>query len=138
MEQIAPGLVAEHTIVVSDNDTAQRLGSGEATVFAMPSLILMLERAAVLATQPYLPAGYQTVGVHVDIRHVAATPIGIRVRARAELVVVDGRRLKFQVQAWDEHELIGEGTHERAIVETERFMTRVQAKLTQGAPRSKS
>jgi fluoroacetyl-CoA thioesterase len=133
MEQIVPGLVAEQSIIVSDNDTAQHLGSGEASVFATPSLILLMEHTAVVATQSYLPVGHQTVGVHVDVRHVAATPVGMRVRARAELVAVDGRQLRFQVRAWDEQELIGEGTHERVIVATERFMARVQAKRKQEA-----
>lgn len=133
LEQVIPGLAAEQTRVVSTSDTAQQIGSGQAPVFATPSLILLLESTAVATTQPYLPVGYQTVGVHVDVRHIAATPIGMRIRARAELLKVDRRRLTFQVQAWDEHELIGEGTHERVIVETQRFVSRAQAKLRQVA-----
>ena len=129
MEQIVPGLVAEQTKVVMADDTAEHLGSGTVAVLATPSLILLFESTAVAATQPYLPAGYQTVGVRVDVRHVAATPVGMRVRARAEVVAREGRRLTFRVEAWDEHELIGEGTHERVLVETARFMARVKAKL---------
>ncbi|HZB94511.1 MAG TPA: thioesterase family protein [Herpetosiphonaceae bacterium] len=129
MEQIVPGLVAEQTKVVMVDDTAEHLGSGTAPVLATPRLILLLESTAVAATQPFLPAGYQTVGVRVDIRHIAATPVGMRVRARAELVAREGRRLTFRVEAWDEHELIGEGTHERVLVETARFVARVKAKL---------
>lgn len=128
-EQIVPGLVAEHTLVVGERDTAQSMGSGEAAVFATPSLVLLLEHAAVLAIRPHLPLGSQSVGVHLDVRHLAATPVGMRVRARAEVIAVDGRRVSFRVQAWDERELIGDGTHERMIVETERFMARVQAKV---------
>ena len=128
MEQIVPGLVAEQTKVVAASDTAEHLGSGSVPVFATPSLILLLESTAVAATQPYLPAGYQTVGVRVDIRHIAATPVDMRVWARAELVERHDRRLTFRVEAWDEHELIGEGTHERVLVETARFMARVEAK----------
>jgi predicted thioesterase len=91
-------------------------------------MIALMEAAAVRAVDPHLPAGEASVGIGLDIRHLAATPVGHEVRARAELIAVAGRRLSLKVEAWDEQELIGEGTHERYVVNLARFMTRVKAK----------
>jgi fluoroacetyl-CoA thioesterase len=98
-------------------------------VFSTPALVGLMESAAVKALTGHLPAGQTTVGGHIDVRHLAATPVGMRVRARAELTAVEGRKLVFKIQAWDEVELIGEADHERFVVELARFLGRVQAKI---------
>jgi fluoroacetyl-CoA thioesterase len=99
-----------------------------APVLATPRLISFMERTAHLAVLPYLAEGQSTVGVHVDVRHLAATPVGMEVRFRAELVEVDRRRLRFKVEAWDEVEKIGEGEHERFIIDWQRFLDGIEKK----------
>jgi fluoroacetyl-CoA thioesterase len=99
-------------------------------VLATPEMIRLMEGAAVRAVDPLLPEGYSTVGIHVDVKHLAATPQGMRVRVRAELQEVDGRKLTFRVEAFDEVEQVGEGIHQRMIVDLAKFRQRVEAKLT--------
>lgn len=130
------GLKAESELVVGDEHTALRVGSGRVRVFATPLMIALMESAAVAAVEDVLGPGQQSVGTHLDVRHLAATPVGMRVRATAELVKVEGRLLTFRVAAVDEKEPIGEGTHVRALVDAERFDARVQAKLEQAGPSS--
>lgn len=122
------GLVGEVTLVVAPAQLASAYGSGAIDVLATPAMIALMEDAAARAVQPALPSGAITVGTRVDVRHLAATPPGVEVRARAELVEVDGRRLVFRVEAFDPTEQIGEGTHERAIVDPARLLARAQAK----------
>src|SRR5260221_14043912 len=112
---ITPGLVGEAHATVDDSMLASALGSGAVQVFSTPSMIALMEGAACRAVESVLPPGQTTVGTHLDVRHLAATPLGLEVRARAELLEVDGRTLKFRVEAFDAQEKIGEGTHERAI-----------------------
>ncbi len=107
---------------------ASAVGSGLLDVLSTPSMIGLMEGAAATAVAPLLPDGSVSVGVRVDVRHLAATPLGMAVRARAELIEIDGRRLTFRVEAFDAHEKIGEGVHERAIVEPARLLARVNAK----------
>ena len=128
MEGIVPGLVGQIEMVVHEENTAQHLGSGNVAVLATPEMIRLMEKAAVAAVDHLLPDGYHTVGVEVNIRHLAATPVGMRVRAQAELVAVEGRKLTFRVEAFDEVERIGEGEHRRAIIDVGRFKERVEAK----------
>lgn len=118
------GITAERSLVVSNEDTAAHWGSGRVVVFATPYMIALMEGAAVDAVEPLLPEGYQTVGSLVNVRHLAATPVGHRVTARAVLTAIDGRKLTFRVQAHDEAGLIGEGEHERYIVDVARFMAK--------------
>ena len=125
---LQPGLVGEAQTVVVPENTAQHMGSGHVAVFATPAMIALMEQAAVAAVTPHLPPGWQTVGVHVDVHHLAATPLGLTVTARAELLKVEGRRLTFRVTAHDDQELIGEGTHQRVLIDLERFQARVAAK----------
>ena len=125
---LSPGLVGELTITVDAHTLASTVGSGGIDVFSTPSLIALMENAALSAVQPLLPPDQTTVGVRVDVRHLAASPPGERVRARAELIEVDGRRLVFHVEAFDSHEKIGEGTHERMVVDPARLLARAQAK----------
>jgi predicted thioesterase len=128
MENIRLGLVGEKTTTVSQTLLATHLGSGSVEVYATPGMIALMEAAAVAAIDPLLPEGQSSVGVALDVRHLAATPPGEQVRARAEVIGVDGRKVTFQVQAWDEHELIGEGTHVRYVIDVDRFVERVQSK----------
>jgi fluoroacetyl-CoA thioesterase len=122
------GLVGEARITVEDSDLASTFGAGAVDVFATPAMISLMENAAINAVDHRLPSGWASVGISVDIRHLAATPAGLEVRARAELVEVDGRRLKFRVEAFDPFEKIGEGTHERFTVDLERHVTKAAAK----------
>ncbi len=128
MGKIAPGLVGQAQMVVREENTARHLGSGDVAVLATPEMIRLMERASVAAVDHLLPEGQRTVGVHVDVRHLAATPLGMRVTARAELVAVEGRRLTFRVEAFDEVEKVGEGQHRRVIIELGKFRERVEAK----------
>jgi len=127
-ERVVPGLTGEYPVQVVPENTAQHLGSGSVSVFATPELVRSMERASVRAVDPLLPEGYRTVGTHVDVRHLAATPVGMTIRARAELIEVDGRRLTFRVEAFDDVEKIGEGTHERMIIDVAKFGQRVSGK----------
>jgi predicted thioesterase len=128
MSELVPGLTAELEMTVTDADTASRWGSGLAPVFSTPALVGLMESASVKSLAGYLSPGQTTVGGHMDVHHLAATPVGMKVRARAELTAVEGRKLTFKVQAWNEVELIGEADHDRFIVDEARFLGRVQAK----------
>jgi fluoroacetyl-CoA thioesterase len=128
MEEIVPGLVGEIEMVVHEENTARHLGSGNVAVLATPEMVRLMEKAAVAAVDHLLPDGYRTVGVEVDIRHLAATPVGMRVRAQAELTAVEGRKLTFRVEAFDEVEKIGEGEHKRVVIDLKRFKERVGSK----------
>jgi predicted thioesterase len=126
--QIPVGLVSEASVVVDEHLLATAMGSGSVVVYATPAMIALMEAAAVSALAPALPADQSSVGIGLDVKHLAATPLGQKVRARAEVVRVQGKRVTFQVQAWDEHELIGKGTHVRYVIDVARFTQRVQAK----------
>ena len=128
MEQITPGLIGQSELVVREENTASHLGSGNVAVLATPEMIRLMEKAAVAAVDHLLPEGQRSVGVAVNVRHLAATPVGMKVRAQAELVAVDGRKLTFRVEAFDEAERVGEGEHRRVIIDLERFEKKVEAK----------
>jgi fluoroacetyl-CoA thioesterase len=127
-DMLTVGLVGEATTTVDASGLASAVGSGGMDVFSTPSLVALMENAARLAVESLLPADQTTVGVRVDIRHLAASPPGEDIRARAELTEVDGRRLVFHVEAFDSHEKVGEGTHERMVVDPARLIARAQAK----------
>jgi fluoroacetyl-CoA thioesterase len=133
-EQFPAGLTGEARVQVTQEVTAHHMGSGAVAVFATPQMVLLMERAAVNALAPYLGAGQQSVGTMVNVRHLAATPLGATVTARAELIAVDGRRLTFRVSAHDGTDLIGEGTHERALIDLARFEAKVAAKAEAISP----
>ena len=126
---LQPGLSGTAEIVVGTRDTAPHVGSGKIGVLATPVMVNLMEAAALQAVERYMPPGFQTVGTHLDVRHFAATPVGMTVRARAELERVEGRTLTFRLQATDDRELVGEGVHERLIINVERFDARMQKKL---------
>jgi fluoroacetyl-CoA thioesterase len=122
------GLRGTAELVVGEQHTAPRIGSGRIRVLATPVMINLIEAAALAAVEQSLPEFHQSLGTRLDITHIAATPVGMRVRATAEVTRVEGRTVHFHVRAEDEHELIGEGTHERVVVNLERFDRRVQEK----------
>lgn len=122
------GLNARVDKTVEYKDTAKAVASGLAEVFATPSMIALMENAAYLAVQPQLPKGASTVGIRIDAQHLAATPVGLKVWAEAELVAVDGRKLTFDIQAYDEMEKIGSARHERFVIEEQKFIARAEAK----------
>jgi predicted thioesterase len=129
--QIAPGLQGTAQLLVGEEHTAPRIGSGKVHVLATPVMINLIEAASLAAVEHLLPEGYQSLGTHLDVHHVAATPVGMRVRATAVVENFSGRTVVFRVQAHDEKELIGHGTHERVVVNVAKFDQRVQRKLAQ-------
>jgi len=130
MAELSPGLVGETSLVVNECHTARHLGSGGVNALATPIMAALMEEASRNAVEPLLESGHLTVGVELHIKHLAPTPLGMRVTARAELLAVDGRKLTFRVEAHDEREQVGEGTHVRAIIALDRFLARVQAKAS--------
>ncbi len=129
LDDLKPGLTATVEIVVGTRDTAAHVGSGRIGVLATPILVTLLESAALQAVERFMPPGQQTVGTRLNISHTAATPVGMRVRAHAELIRVEGRKLTFRLHAEDEGEPIADGTHERLIISVERFDQRMQKKM---------
>ena len=129
MQNIAPGLSGTVEIVVGEEHTAPSIGSGKVRVLATPVMINLIEAAALKAIEHLLEPGYQSLGTHLDVHHVAATPVGMKARALAEVTRVDGRTVTFRVEAKDEKDVIGYGTHERVVVNVAKFDQRVQKKL---------
>ncbi len=131
MADLKPGMVHEEALVVGEQHTAVHLGSGGVLVLATPIMVALMEAAARNLVDPKLDPGQMSVGTALNIQHLAATPLGMRVRARAELTGVEGRKLTFKVEAFDEREKVGEGTHSRAVINLDRFWEKVKNK--QGA-----
>ena len=127
------GLTGRATLIVADEHTAPRVGSGRVRVLATPVMINLIEAAALEAIEGLLPPGHQSLGTLLNVRHIAATPVGMRVTAQVEVVAVEGRSVRFRVEARDEHELIGDGTHERVVVNVAKFDQRVQKKIKLGS-----
>jgi len=127
---IKPGCRGSAELIIGEEHTAPSIGSGKVRVLATPVMINLIEAAALAAVEHLLPAGYQSLGTRLDVRHIAATPVGMRVRATAEVVSVEGRTIRFRVEARDDVELIGDGSHERVSVNVAKFDERVQRKLT--------
>lgn len=126
--ELTVGLTHEVNQVVTLNLTASAFGSGLLDVFATPAMIAQMERTAVELCRLCLTEDKGTVGTHVNVSHVAATPVGMNVRSEAELIEIDRKRLVFTVKAFDEVGLIGEGTHERFIIDNEKFFAKCEAK----------
>ncbi len=133
-EAIQPGLRGEVSLIVTSEHTAQHLGSGGVEVLATPQMVLLMERASVAAVDHLLPGDYRTVGAQLDIRHLAPTPVGFEVRATADLLEVEDRQLTMRVEVREvdgaEDLLVGEGTHQRFIVNVQRFGERVSQKAS--------
>lgn len=122
------GSISKAVALVTQSATAISVRSGSLPVFATPAMAALMEEAACACTAPFLKGDETTVGISLSIRHTAATPVGMNVYAQARLTAVDGRKLTFDVCAWDDAGEIGSGTHERVIVSGEKFLAKAQAK----------
>lgn len=129
LSKLSIGLKGEAQIVVGEEETAPRVGSGRVHVLATPVMINMMEAAALDAIESLLPPGHQSLGTHLDVGHYAATPVGMMLRASAEVMAIEGRNVTFRVEAFDDRERVGDGTHKRVVVNVDRFDTRIQKKL---------
>lgn len=128
MSKLQAGLIGTATTVVTDNNTAIAMGSGSLPVFATPSMCALMEEAACNAVNACLDDGMGSVGISLNILHSAPSALGAQITATAQLTSVEGRKLVFSIEAKDEHGLIGKGTHERFIIDNEKFMNKVLAK----------
>lgn len=131
--ELHAGDVGEATLTVAQEHTALAQRSGSVPVLATPVMVALMEEAAVNALAAALPVGKTSVGTHMAVRHLAATPVGVAVRAQARVTLVDGKRITLRVLAWDAVEQIGEGSHERMIVDEEKFISRTKSKLAHQA-----
>lgn len=122
------GLKGRAETVVVESNTASAVGSGLVPVFATPSMVALMEQAAASSLLPYLDKGQGSVGIQIDVTHESATPIGMKVWAESEVIEVNGKQFTFAVSAYDEAGLIGRGTHKRAIITVDRFMSKVEQK----------
>ncbi len=127
-ELIHPGMTREDSFEISMENSAIHLGSGSSRVLATPWMIAFMERVSHRLLTCCLPEGYSSVGTHLDVRHLAPTPVGATIRVRAEVLSVDGIKVFFSIEAWDSLEKIGEGKHERVVIEEARFLRRVEKK----------
>src|SRR6478672_4360711 len=134
LSSLRAGLRGSADLLVGAEHTAPHVGSGRVPVLATPVMINLIEAAALAAVEHLLPSGHQSLGIHLDIRHFAATPVGMRVWASCELTRIDGRTLVFTAEAHDEKEPIGGGSHQRVVVDIARFDQRVQRKLSKASP----
>lgn len=132
LSSLKPGLAGRAELVVREEHTAPRVGSGKVHVLATPVMINLIEAAALEAVERLLPAGHQSLGTVLNVRHIAATPVGMRAFALATLERIEGRTLYFRVEARDEKELIGDGSHERVVVNVGKFDARVRRKVAPG------
>lgn len=127
--ELKVGMTAEMEKLVTEKDTAANFGSGAVLVFATPMMIGLMENASLKAVDEHLPENFATVGTHLDVKHLAATPVGMKVKVRAELVEINGKKLKFKVEAYDEKDKIGEGYHSRYVINVPKFIESSKEKL---------
>ena len=127
--EITVGMIGEVATEVEREDTAAEVGSGSLLVYATPCMVALMEGAACDAIAEAIPEGKTSVGTELNISHIAATPVGMQVRATAEVTAVEGSMITFKVEAFDEAGKIGEGTHKRAVITTQRFLDKTYAKL---------
>ena len=125
---IRVGLIGEAITTVTSDLTAVTMGSGSVNVYATPAMITLMESAAVSAIDPYLSEGRTSVGIEINVQHLSATPVGEQITAMAEVTRIDGKRIILEVRAWDEREIIGQGTHTRYIIDVDEFMARLTDK----------
>lgn len=123
-----PGMSREETFLVEEQHTAAHVGSGSVRVLATPWMIAFIERVCQKFLADHLPQGYSSVGVRVDVRHLAPTPVGSQVKIRAEVLSVEGSKVVFNVEAWDDQEQVGAGQHQRVVIDEARFLRRVAVK----------
>ena len=138
LSRITAGLKGTAHLLVGAEHTAPFVGSGRIPVLATPVMINVIEAAALNAIEHLLPYEHQSLGTHLDVSHVAATPVGLRVTATAEVSQIDGRSIIFNVEARDDFEVIGGGTHRRVVVSVPRFDARIQRKVPRGGTRSQT
>lgn len=122
------GIKGRQNLLVTEENTAKAVGSGELAVFATPAMIALMEKTACASVAPYLNDGEGTVGISVDIKHLAATPVGMTVSCESELVEIDRKRLVFSLTVSDGVDVVGQGMHERFIVNNEKFMSKTESK----------
>ena len=127
---LEPGIKNTIELTVTKDKCAGALGSGDLDVFATPAMIALMEETAWKSLVPYLEPGESTVGTALEVRHLSATPVGLKVRCETELTEVDRRRLVFRVRVYDPFGLVGEGRHERFVIQYEKFMKKANEKLT--------
>lgn len=130
---ITTGIKGSCSILTDESTSAKTMGSGTLDVFATPAMAALMEKTAWQSIAPYLQEGQGSVGTRLDITHDAATPLGMTVTCKSELIQVDGRRLVFEVTASDDKEIIGRGTHERFIIDNDKFLTKTTAKLSENS-----
>lgn len=123
------GIIGQEELIVNEMNTAEALGSGSLAVFATPAMIALMEKTARLSVAPFLEDGQSTVGTLVNVKHLSASPVGMKITCRTELKEIDRRRLVFHVECSDEAGIIGEGEHERFIIDEAKFMNKTEAKL---------
>jgi predicted thioesterase len=126
---LKPGLQGRAETLVSEKNTAKGYGSGGLEVYSTPNMVTIMEGACVEAVHKFMPPGFSSVGTEVNVKHLAASPLGMKVWAEAELLEIDGRALRFRVEAFDTAGKIGEGTHSRFIVEDEKFLKKAESKV---------
>ena len=124
-ENLHTGLTYKEEMLVGDSDSAKAFGSGSVDVFATPAMIAFMESTAMYCVKRFLPAGFSTVGTHIDVSHKKATPLYMKVTCEAKLIKIEGRKLVFEVNAFDEEGEIGCGTHNRFIINEEKFMAKL-------------
>ena len=129
MKELVTGIKNHGELTVTPDETAAAAGSGGQPVFSTPHMIALMEKTAWASVEPYMEEGRTTVGTHLDVSHLSASPVGAHIKCETKLMEIDGRRLVFRVTASDDAGLIGEGTHERFIIDIEKFMARADAKL---------
>lgn len=129
MAELKAGIKGNGTVMVTKENTAQTMGSGTLPVFATPAMIALMEKTASESVEECLEEGCGSVGTSLNVKHTSATPLGMEVRCESELTQVDGRRLVFDVKAFDKAGLIGEGTHERFIIKNDSFLKKAEGKL---------
>ena len=123
------GLKGLSTALVEKEDTAQIVGSGDLLVYATPCMVALMEGAACESIAPFLPADESSVGTAINVQHTSATPVGMEVRAESVVTAVDGRKVSFEIVAYDESGEIGRATHERYIIKADRFLEKTYDKL---------
>jgi predicted thioesterase len=125
---IPVGLIGKQEMTVALKDTAAQYGSGLIEVYATPAMVGFMEGTAQLSVQSYLPNGFITLGIEINVKHLKATPVGMKVFCESRLLNVDGKKLTFEIKAWDEKGDIGIALHHRYIVEAAKFMEKLQSK----------
>ena len=122
------GIKGRQELVVSKELTAKHIGSGAVLVFATPMMISLMEKTSQMSVKPFLEAGQETVGTHVDVSHDSAVPVGRKVWCESEVIDVDRRKITFKVAVYDDNGIVGQGTHERFIIDVKKFSEKLASR----------